>query len=354
MKGVAASVVSTLLILISIVSIMVLYTFTNRLSATAVSKGETQLLDAKITPKLLALACLDDYGFLTVSSDDPLEGNVFYKVEYGLDEVASGVSYVDISDVGKILFNASMTENKDYSVTISSKYWKMKEYCTATLDPALVFYIPFSEGSGSFAQDMAMNGNDAYVNSSWVNGTVDYALRFDGLGQSARVNDTTGLDSEKFTLAFWGLREWIEANNEGLIYGGSFSVRSQLDGDIDFSLSGGSTVSIQDHNKTWEHFTMRYDGSTLSVFRNCTLEDSITSSYTPSGGDIYFGKGSSEYFGGSIDEVYFFARDLSDNEIISFCIPKFNIQDDAYEGEWTETDGYCPPEDPYDPDCIII
>ena len=341
MKGVAASVVSALLLLISIASIMLVYNYVTRLSAEATARGEETMVDAKITPKLLALACFDTYGYMTVSTDDALKGLVYYEVKYGLDRVSSGLSSTNISGVGSIYFNASMYENKDYTVTISSKYWKLMEYCTSIRDPGLLLFLPFNESNVSFAKDWSLNGNDAYVNATWVNGTSDYAPKFDGMGQYAKVNSTSGFGSPEFTLAFWVFKDSSDADNEGIIESGSFFARSQSSGNAEFKLSGGESLNVPLSNQVWRHFTMAYDGAVLSLYENCTLNMSVNSTYLPQGGDFYIGKGQSGYFNGSIDEIYFFSRPLEESEIKVFCPPRLTVQENAYNG--TLPGGPAPP-----------
>jgi hypothetical protein len=345
---------SVLLLVIAIAGVSILYNQINVVSKGAVSEGTEALISVTIAPKILAVSCLDNYGYVFISTDELLRGKVHYTVKYGLDEVISGFSDVDVNGVGKIYFNASMTEGQEYRVKITARSWSLDEACTSSKDPGLMLFLPFSEGSGTTAKDWSLNGNDASLNASWVNGTSDYAIRFDGLNEYAKVDSTTGFNADEFTLAFWALREYSSADNEAFVEGGSFHVRSMSDDNIDFGLSGGSTISLSMENRSWTHFTMRYDGSTLSIFKNCSLAQSTSSSYSPTMGDFYMGKGSSEYIAGSIDEVYFFSRALEDDEIPAFCQPKLTVQGNAYNGTWYEEDGYCPPEDPEDPDCLMI
>lgn len=353
MRGLSISIMSVLLLVIAVASVSVLYNQIVGMSEDAVSDGTESLVSATIAPKPLALMCLDEYGYLFVSTDEPLRGKVHYTVKYGLDEVDSGFSSVNIQSVGKIYFNASMTEDREYRVKITARSWSLDEACTSSKDPGLVMFLPFSEGSGTTATDWTLNGNDATFNASWVNGTSDYALRFDGLNEYAQVDSTGGFAADEFTLAFWAMREYTSADNESFVSGGSFYVSSMSDDYVYFSLHGGTKVTLAMENKSWVHYTMRYDGTTLDVFENCSLAQSTTSAYSPTSGNIYMGKGDA-FLAGSIDEVYFFSRALEDEEIPAFCQPKLTIQGNAYNGTWFEEDGYCPPEEPNDPDCIII
>ncbi len=132
MRGLSIPVMSVLLIVVVVASASLLYVQMKGVSNTATSKAD-ELVDVRISPKLLGLACLDSYGYLIVSSDSPLKGKVYYTVKYGLDEVASGFSDVNITDVGRIYFNASMTEGKEYTVEVTARYWSLRENCKSYL-----------------------------------------------------------------------------------------------------------------------------------------------------------------------------------------------------------------------------
>ncbi|MBR9689338.1 MAG: LamG domain-containing protein [Candidatus Altiarchaeota archaeon] len=354
MKGISSSIVSVLLLLISLATVTVFYNQFGKLSSESMAQGEKTLVNTRMAPKYLGGACSTEYGYILISTDEPLDGKLYYVVKDGLDEIASGFSSINITDVGKVYFNATLEDGSEYTIQIRSRYWSFQEKCEASQDSSLVVFISFNESQGTTAKDWSLNGNTAYLNASWVNGTSDYALRFDGLKQKASINSTTGFDAREFTLAFWSLKEYPSSDDESFIEGGSFYVRSKTNGNVQFGLSGGSSLTIPTENKTWIHFTMRYDGGSLDVFRNCTKVDSISSSYSPSLGDLYFAKGPTQYLVGSVDEFYFFSRALEDAEIPAFCNPLLNIDSDAYNGTWTQTDDYCPPEDPTDPDCLII
>ena len=96
---------------------------------------------------------------------------------------------------------------------------------------------------------------------------------------------------------------------------------------------------------------MKYNGTVLKIFNNCSLSNSVDSSYSPSMDDLFIGNSSVDFFNGAIDEVYFFSRSLDDAEIPVFCENLQNVQGNAYDGEWLVEDGFCPPWDPSDPDC---
>ncbi len=353
MKGVSASIVSAAMILITIVMVSSSYLFVNRFATESESKTGELMVSNRMSPKHLATVCFENYGYMTLSSNELLSGSLYYEVKDGLDKIGSGFTKIEIDKTGNIYFNASMVENSDYTVTIKSKYWTIIEKCRARQDYGLLMYLPFREGSGTTSSDVSLNGNDAVTNATWINGTSDYALRFNGGWGYAKVNANTGFNSEQFTLAFWTLRETNVNNSEGIIDGDSFHVASQSDGTVSFSLDGGESISESLTNDVWTHFVMKYDGTSLKVYRNCSLLSSVDSSYSPSMGDLFIGNSSGDYFHGAIDEVYLFVRALDDTEIPVFCENLQDVQGNAYDGEWIVEDGYCPPEDPGDPDCFF-
>ena len=134
MKGLSVSVVSALMIIIVIISAAFLYNQLNVVSTGAISEGTELLVSARIAPKLLGIACLDTYGYMILSSDNPMSGKIYYTVKYGLDEIASGFSDVSITDVGNVNFTATMTEDKEYTVKITARSWHIQENC--------ISYIP--------------------------------------------------------------------------------------------------------------------------------------------------------------------------------------------------------------------
>jgi hypothetical protein len=130
-KGVSASLVSALLLIITIASVSILYNQIGRISTGAASHGQDELVDVSIAPKLLAVYCQDGYGYFYVSSDEPLQGTLYYTVNEGLDEVASGFATANVTEAGKIYFNASMAAGNEYTVYLRSSHWTLREHCTS-------------------------------------------------------------------------------------------------------------------------------------------------------------------------------------------------------------------------------
>ncbi|MBR9680560.1 MAG: hypothetical protein GOU98_01925 [Candidatus Altiarchaeota archaeon] len=134
MKGISSVVVTTLLLLISISTVIVAFYQFNKISTETTNKGDELLVDARISPKVLGIACFNTSGYAIVSVDSPITVPIYYEVKYGLDEIASGFVSTNITDVGNIYFNATMDDEKEYKIKMSSTSWSFEEYCTSTHD----------------------------------------------------------------------------------------------------------------------------------------------------------------------------------------------------------------------------
>lgn len=134
MKGASITVVTILLLLVSISMITLVYFQFNKISSDTQREGNELLVDARITPKVLGIACFDTYGYVVVSVDSKVTVPIYYEVKYGLDEVSSGFTASNITDVGNIYFNATMSDGKEYKVKLSSSAWSVEDYCISTHD----------------------------------------------------------------------------------------------------------------------------------------------------------------------------------------------------------------------------
>jgi len=306
-----------LLILISISAGGLFYIYTSRIHTGITTKASEVEIIPEIAPKVLSLVCYPDYAKMRISmtKGGVLRGDLVYEVKRGAKQIAVGTASVDIEDAGDVVIPSQFSAGESYRVFLHSKKWSIFFDCVAVNYTNLVLFLPFREGSGNVARDASGNGNDASVNADWVNGTTDYALRFDGSSQYAEVSNSPEINPDTFSLYFWVLRETHDADEEGVIEkrdsNSGFSVRSMANGDLKFSvLSSGL------------------------VYRNCTLASTAPASFTPSSSNLLIGKGSSGYFNGAVDEVKFFRVPLTPDEVNAYCPNYFEVQENAYDGTW--------------------
>jgi hypothetical protein len=75
------------------------------------------------------------------------------------------------------------------------------------LEPGLVLYLPFWEGSGTFAEDVTPNRNHGTIyGATWVDGKLGKALSFDGVDDRvgfATFNPSGVLNIFPLTIAAW-------------------------------------------------------------------------------------------------------------------------------------------------------
>lgn len=332
-----------LLILISISAGGLFYIYTSRIHTGITTKASEVEIIPEIAPKVLSLVCYPDYAKMRISmtKGGVLRGDLVYEVKRGAKQIAVGTASVDIEDAGDVVIPSQFSAGESYRVFLHSKKWSIFFDCVAVNYTNLVLFLPFREGSGNVARDASGNGNDASVNADWVNGTTDYALRFDGSSQYAEVSNSPEINPDTFSLYFWVLRETHDADEEGVIEkrdsNSGFSVRSMANGDLKFSvLSSGTeysiTLPLQD--TTWTNFLFVFNSTHILVYRNCTLASTAPASFTPSSSNLLIGKGSSGYFNGAVDEVKFFRVPLTPDEVNAYCPNYFEVQENAYDGTW--------------------
>ena len=74
----------------------------------------------------------------------------------------------------------------------------------AALDPDLVAYWPYDEGTGTTAADLTGNGNDGTLEGGalWVAGQLDGAIQFNGSDAEVHAPHIP-FDNRSFTIAMW-------------------------------------------------------------------------------------------------------------------------------------------------------
>jgi len=205
-----------------------------------------------------------------------------------------------------------------------------------TLSP--VSHWKMDENNGCIAMD-TYGGNDGTLQPNcpgtgpqWTQGISNSALLFNGNDDYIHVDDAPNLNpTTNMTIAAW-VKWSIDPNTGGpwtsiVNKNGDRQYRLQHNYDnslFEFGIQtsrGGRhlrsiTSPIQD---IWYHVVGTYDGETVKIYVNGSFENSIswTGSITASSEPLFIGKYSTvgRNFNGVIDEVSFYNRSLSADEI---------------------------------------
>jgi hypothetical protein len=183
-----------------------------------------------------------------------------------------------------------------------------------------------------------------------VDGVRGRAMRFDG-AQSIDIPHTDALEPETFTLSAWieinqyprarrsagggDRRSWIVGKNRhewenghiGLVIkdAGAAGAYINIGGGADNAVSAFTAEGAVPLGQ-WVHLATRYDGAELVVFVNGVRDAStaVNRPRKPGKGDLTIGRRPDGYthFLGSIDEVLFYGRALSDAEIEALAKPE--------------------------------
>jgi len=200
-----------------------------------------------------------------------------------------------------------------------------------TFTRGLVAYWSFDEGSGNIAYDASGNGNHGTLTNGpkWTQGKIGGALSFDGVDDYVEVPHSSSLmPISSISISFWmkklkdPLRGWVglfyKRGSENSGYNG-YSVLLQTDGSIRWEFPGVANAVVDSSvlaNNTWYYIVAVYDGSSMKIFINGSLNNSraVSGNIIPTVANLIIGTRDA-YFNGLIDEVRIYNRALSPEEI---------------------------------------
>jgi len=145
-----------------------------------------------------------------------------------------------------------------------------------TIDPSLLAYWTFDEGSGSIADDYSGNGNTGTIvlgSGGWTRGMVNGALSFDGSATQVTVPNSSSLNPNNgITIA-----AWVNANNwyntprivEKGFSDNQYALFLNSSGSLEFLLAGvtnGILAASPPSAGAWHHLAGTYDGSLMSLY----------------------------------------------------------------------------------------
>jgi len=202
------------------------------------------------------------------------------------------------------------------------------------VDPDLVAYWPFDEGSGTTAFDVSGNGNDGIFvgDPKWVAGMFGGALEFNGDDYLDCGNNPSLEIRDQITIAFWFQVQAFQNTWEAFFSKGDSAYRVSRGGGTGngthLGISGtgagggngwfnGPTIIT---GGDWHHFAGTYDGTEGRIYIDGVLDAS-----TPASGQIniesenlWIGNNSqntNRQLHGLMDDVRLYSRALTEEEI---------------------------------------
>lgn len=194
------------------------------------------------------------------------------------------------------------------------------------------------------AQDTSGSDNHGTINgATFVQGISGQALSFDGVDDMVVVPHSPSLSLDKFTMEAWiKIKKIREFGSQETIlikryepswqdnYGLAISSKGKVEAsfysfDIPTWFNAKSVINISAGD--WYHIAATYDRTTLKIYINGVLDNSVNTKYTPyqnnfklvigraCAGDPCLFRPSSPSFNGIIDEVRIYNRALSASEI---------------------------------------
>jgi len=185
------------------------------------------------------------------------------------------------------------------------------------------------------ADDWSGNGNNGVVNGATLTadrfGNPNSAYSFDGSNQTITVAEVDGFERDSLAVSLWlragafsangirsdllgkdGLqRQWVlQLEDSGRVRGAVFTSSGEQVFDSQAAISANA----------WHHLAYVWDGSSASIFIDGSFDSSISTSGSLASGNEPLSLGSNppwftNFFTGSIDEVYIYDRALSASEV---------------------------------------
>lgn len=206
------------------------------------------------------------------------------------------------------------------------------------LYPGIVLYLPFWEGAGTFAEDIApFRNHGAITGATWVNGVIGKALSFNGATDYVTVLKGTSLDlaipTNSFTVSLWMYPTDVSYLQYVFIWGKIANAilfcRINPDGGANnlqirqwlSSVTYNSLVSSrQIENNTWYHLVITYNHAT--GVETVYIDGVDCGNVTVTGSFVvdtafYVGSraGLTQFFKGLIDDVRVYNRALTPSEV---------------------------------------
>lgn len=202
---------------------------------------------------------------------------------------------------------------------------------TTPSNTAVLF--PFREGTGSTTTDIAGNNTGTLQNGTlWLTGKYGSGLNFDGVDDHVSVPDAPALDlGNTGTIEAWvkldSLNRWHGVISKGTLNSNpAHNYALEIDNLNRFLCIIGDTIRSVELKSTisalagqFYHLACTWNGTSLSLYVNASLNNSIAQAITPLSNSqpLYIGQfgNSADRLDGTIDEVRIYNRALSQVEI---------------------------------------
>jgi hypothetical protein len=215
--------------------------------------------------------------------------------------------------------------------TIKGDVWSF----TTWLEPGMVSWWEFDDGSGAIAHDSAGTNHGTVYGASWTNdGKIGRALDFDGSGDYVDCGTNRSLGGmSALTIAGWFKPDFTISGGSNPdeinilerfeVYRMYFSQASSRLYIFVWNNVGASAYVGSDSDTfvagVWYHFAAVYDGANLKLYMDAVEQLDVSSlSGNVASSTNFLGIGGpidGHYFDGIIDEVRIYNRALSDEEI---------------------------------------
>ncbi len=260
---------------------------------------------------------------------------LFYQWNFG------GTNIQDATNSTLTLTNIQLNQAGDYSVSVSNSYNSTNSSpATLTVNPAPLCYpqppglVNWWRAEGDATDSAGTNNGSLQGSAGFVAGEVGQAFSVDGVTGYVSIPDAPALDSftNAITIELW-MKSANTGNNadwEGLVTKGNTSWRLMATTSaktVYLGLSGTSSPDLfgtrNVNDGQWHHVAATYDGSTVSLYVDGTLDVShpAIGQIAQNGFPLYIGgdsqppQGHTYLFSGALDEVSLYSRALSAGEI---------------------------------------
>lgn len=211
----------------------------------------------------------------------------------------------------------------------------------------LVGHWRLDSGSGSSVLDSSGSSNNGNLlnSASWNQGKLNGGVNLDGTDDYLDMGDLPVYESSNFTISVWVKRngaqaDWVRIFNKGNAGGapwGSYKLEFNNTSDTILNLhlgfTDGSAALVQSKTPladgVWTNYTATYDGNTLKLYVNGSQEGnlnvagkSLLYDAVPLTFGGYNGFG---YFKGSMDEIRYYNRALSTQEVADLYISENTV-----------------------------
>lgn len=191
-------------------------------------------------------------------------------------------------------------------------------------------------GSGTSLSDLSGNNNHGTLNGSPAFSSDNGgSIVFDGVNDTITINGVAPVIQNDFTFMSWAKRDGNSTTSSGGIFGNHWHTEfsganiyfQNSNTYVRLSAGNGTTrpahnVNIPITNSNWNHYTIRYTGTTYQFYFNGALLDSRTAAVVQSANSNQFILGrwaasySSEYYlNGKISSFISYNRALTAAEI---------------------------------------